>query len=298
MYCIRRRSVTLSIAALALVGTSGVALAAPPPADAVQQLIDADRAFSTSAHGKNVVDSIAQFLADDAKSPKGDGTFAKSKQEIIDVLKSNPLNLVATADWAPVRGGISADATQGFTYGFFYIHVDGQPDRRAKYLAYWRKEAAGWRAIAYRRNVSNAGTISTAMRDPSTPAVMLPVRPSPQLVSKYRDSLAARERAFSAHAHDVGLKQAFLDFGAPDAMNLNGGSPDFAFGPTAIAAGLPADVPSPVIWGPDEGVVVSSTGDLGITFGYIRPTGSLGTIPYYTIWRRDSPNGEWQYVAE
>jgi hypothetical protein len=298
MYSIRRRSVTLSIAALAFLAGTGTALAAPPSRDAVEDLLDADRAFSTSAHGKNVVDSIAQFLADDARAPKPDGSFARTKQEIIDLLSSNPLNLTATADWAPVRGGISADATQGFTYGFFYVHVAGQPDRRAKYLAYWKKTSAGWRAIAYRRNVSNAGTISTAMRDPSVPHVMLPERPSPQIVSKYRDSLSARESAFSAHAHDVGLKQAFLDFGAPDAMNLNGGSPDFAFGPTAIAAGLPADVPSPVIWAADEAVVVSSTGDLGITFGYIRPTGALGTTPFYTIWRRDSPSGEWHYVAE
>ena len=294
----RRHLINLSVAAFLLTASAGTALAAPPPADAVQQLIDADKAFSASATGKNVVDAIAAFLADDAKSPKPDGTFAKSKQEIIDLLSTNPANLSGSAEWAPVRGGISADATQGFTYGFMTIHISGQPDRRAKYLAYWRKQAGGWRAIAYRRNVSSPGPISTAMRPPSVPAVMLPVRPSPQIVSKYRDSLAARERAFSARAHDVGLKQAFLDFGAPDAMNLNGGAPDFAFGPDAIAAGLPSDVPSPVIWGPDEGVVVSSTGDLGITFGYIRPTDSLETIPFYTIWRRDSPSGEWHYVAE
>ena len=114
MYPIRRRSVTVSIAALAFLASAGTALAAPPPANAVQQLIDADRAFSQAASGKNVVQAIGAFLADDARAPKPDGTFARSKQEIIDLLSTNPLNLTATADWAPVRGGISADATQGF----------------------------------------------------------------------------------------------------------------------------------------------------------------------------------------
>ena len=139
--------------------------------------------------------------------------------------------------------------------------------------------------------------VSTALRAPAVPPQMLPPRPSPQLVDKYRDSLAAREKAFSARAQKVGLRQAFLEFGSADAMNGGGGS-DFVYGNAAISQTQPEDVPSPVTWGPDEGVTVSSTGDLGVTFGFIRFTQELVSIPFFTIWRRDKQNGEWRYVAE
>jgi len=95
----------------------------------------------------------------------------------------------------------------------------------------------------------------------------------------------------------VGLRRAFLEFGSADAMNMGAGS-DFTFGNVAISQLLPPDVPSPVVWGPDEGVIVSSTGDLGITFGFIRPTAGGQPFPFFTVWRRAMQNDQWLYVAE
>lgn len=274
------------------------ALAAPAtPQAAVHELLTADRHFSAAGEDKNIVDSIAAMLAPDVMSPTPQRTFAKGKQAVVDLLRSNPANATATAEWAPVRGGISADGLQGFTFGFMTIHHPGQADQRAKYLAYWVKRPEGWRVRAYKRTGSPPGDVSTALRAPAVPPQMLPPRPSPQLVDKYRDSLAAREKAFSARAQKVGLRQAFLEFGSADAMNGGGGS-DFVYGNAAISQTQPEDVPSPVTWGPDEGVTVSSTGDLGVTFGFIRFTQELVSIPFFTIWRRDKQNGEWRYVAE
>lgn len=278
-----------------------VAFAAPAqavtPAAAVQELINADKQFSEDGEGKNIVDAIAAMLDENAIAPTPDRTFAKGKQAVVDVLRSNPANATATADWAPVRGGISADGLQGFTFGFQTIHHPGEPDQRVKYLAYWMKRGAGWRVLAYKRVLSPPGEVSTALRAPAVPALMLPERRSPQLVDKYRDSLAAREKAFSARASEVGLRQAFLEFGSADAMNRGAGS-DFVYGNVAISEGFPTDVPPGLIWGPDEGVTVSSTGDLGVTFGYIRFTDQLVSIPFFTIWRRSKQNGTWLYVAE
>lgn len=267
------------------------------PSAAVEELLDADRQFSADAAGDNIVDGIAAMLAPEAKMPTPQGVFAEGKQAIVDALQSNPLNANATAEWAPVRGGVSADGLHGFTYGFMTIHIPDQPDRRAKYLSYWVKRPEGWRVVGYKRAGSPPGTVSTTVRAPALPPRMIPERPSPQLVSHYRDGLAARERAFSDRAHDVGLRQAFLEFGSADAMNM-GPSSDFVYGNVAISQGLPADVPSPVIWAPDVGVTVSSTGDLGVTFGFIRPTDSLATIPFFTVWRRARTSDPWLYVAE
>ena len=267
------------------------------PAAAVQELIQADREFSAEGEDDNIADSIGAMMTEDSMMPTPQGTFARGKDGIIAALRANPTNANATAEWAPVRGGISADGLQGFTYGFMTIHIPEQPDRRAKYLAYWTKRPEGWRVLGYKRAGSPPGDVSTALRPPAVPSRMLPERPSPQLVDKYRDSLAAREKAFSDRAHEVGLRQAFLEFGSADAMHMGPGS-DFLFGNVAISQGLPPDVPSPVIWGPDEGVTVSSTGDLGITFGFIRPTDQLGAFPFFTVWRRAKQNDEWLYVAE
>ena len=55
--------------------------------------------------------------------------------------------------------------------------------------------------------------------------------------------------------------------------------------------------------GDREDVIVSSTGDLGITWGFIRPAkapenGQPARGPYTTIWRRAGPDQPWRYVAE
>jgi len=286
------------LSCVAFAVSPGAAEATPSsPTAAVQALLQVDRQFSSDGQGDNIADAIGAMMASDSLMPTPQGNFARGKDEIIAALKANPANANATAEWAPVRGGISADGLQGFTYGFMTIHISDQPDRRAKYLAYWTKHSEGWRVRGYKRVGSPPGEVSTALRSPAIPSHMLPERPSPQLVDKYRDSLAAREKAFSDRAHEVGLSQAFLEFGSGDAAN-GGCASDWVYSNVEIAACQPSDVPSPFIWGPDEGVTVSSTGDLGITFGYIRQTDQLGAFPFFTVWRRAKQNDEWLYVAE
>lgn len=267
------------------------------PVNAAEELALADRQFSADGAGANVADAIGAMLAPDALSPTPQGDFAKGKAAIVERLKANPSNANATAQWAPVRVGVSADGRHGFTYGFMTIRSPGQPDRRAKYLSYWVKQPEGWRVFGYKRAGSPEGEVATAIRAPALPARMIPIRPSVALRSKYSTSLAARETAFSNRARVAGLRQAFAEFGSADAMNMGPGA-DFVYGHKAIAAGLPDDVPSPVTWGPDEHVTVSSTGDLGVTFGFIRPIGSSTAIPFFTVWRRDRANDPWLYVAE
>ena len=267
------------------------------PTAAVNELLSADRQFSAQGSDDNIADAIGAMMTSDSMMPTPQGNFAKGKDAIIASLKANPTNANATAEWAPVRGGVSADGLQGFTYGFMTIQRPEQPDLRVKYLSYWVRQSSGWRVRGYKRALSPPGDVSTALRAPALPPQMLPERPSSVIVDRYRESLADREIAFSDRARMVGLQRAFLEFGSADAMNFGGGS-DFTFGNVAISEGLPPDIPSPVVWGPDEGVVVSSTGDLGITFGFIRPASGGTGFPFFTVWRRAKQNGTWLYVAE
>ena len=55
--------------------------------------------------------------------------------------------------------------------------------------------------------------------------------------------------------------------------------------------------------GPDKGVIVASSGDLGVTIGTIvvneaDSTGARPSFPFFTVWRRSGPDQPWRYVAE
>jgi hypothetical protein len=60
---------------------------------------------------------------------------------------------------------------------------------------------------------------------------------------------------------------------------------------------------SSVSWAPDRGVIVASSGDLGVTIGTIvvnepDSTGARQSFPFFTVWRRAGPDQPWRYVAE
>ena len=82
--------------------------------------------------------------------------------------------------------------------------------------------------------------------------------------------------------------------------------PQFIVGSEAIGrsvgAGYTPDSPG-VSWAPDS-VIVASSGDLGITIGFIRPNApskdpkAPSAFPFFTIWRRAGPTAGWRYIAE
>jgi hypothetical protein len=283
---------------------AAVCLVAAGPASAqdarllASQLLAADRAFSTAGAKANIVDSIGGMLTENAVMPTPKLDFAIGKSAIIETLKSNPANANATAEWSPVRAGISADGTQGFTYGFMFIHETGKPDRRAKYLSYWIRRPEGWRVAFYKRALSAEGNVTTRL-EPAVPEEL--VEPNPQRLQENLASLKAAEQAFSDRAQEVGVGPAFLEFGSEDAMNMGSGS-DFTFGNTAIAKLVGEGNTTPITWGPDKGALVASSGDLGVTWGYIRPkepkAGEPAAFPFFTVWRKAAPDQPWRYVAE
>src|SRR4051794_25479257 len=191
-----------------------VVIAAPAsaqePRTLASELIAADRAFSNAGAKVNIVDSISAMMTENAVMPTPKLDFAIGKAAIIQALKANPANAAATAEWSPVRAGISADGTQGFTYGFMFIHDAGKPDRRVKYLSYWIKRPEGWRVAFYKRALSGEGAITSRV-DPALPPKL--VEPDPQRLQEHLASLKAAEQAFSDRAREVGVGPAFLEFG-------------------------------------------------------------------------------------
>ena len=273
------------------------------PAELAEALLAADRAFARASAGTDAVSGISAMFADDVVMPAPGGSFTHSREEAVAALRANPLNLVSRAEWAPIRAGVSADGTQGFTIGYMTLRDSDASVRRAKYLSYWVRGPQGWRVAVYKRAPQGEGEFSTAM--------MAPVLPSGAAVSDaaaledHRKSLDAAERGFSDEAQAIGLGPAFCKHGAPDATNLGGPAPSIINGVDNICreiGGSDGSGPSSVRWQPDA-VLVAASGDLGITWGMIRPNGPVpegqpAAFPYTTVWHRADPGQPWKYIAE
>lgn len=277
---------------------------ASTPASAVEQLLQTDRGFSASGSQRDTIAALSAMFADDVTAGLPDGSFASGKARLIEALKSNPDNAASRIAWTPIRGGISADGLHGFTFGYMTALKPDGTTTPMKYLAYWVKGSEGWRVVAYRRRPSPAGNPPLALLPPSLPARLVQPSDDASLIERHRRSLADAEQAFSDEAQKVGLAAAFTAFGRADAVNLGSANDvEFVVGSAAIGrsvgAGTPTDS-SPVVWSADHKVMVASSGDLGVTFGFIRSTTAAQQppIPFFTVWRRDSPDESWRYIAE
>ena len=273
------------------------------PSAVADSLLAADRAFAAAAASLPATDAITAMLTDDVvlfAVPVANQ--ARNRAEAIEVLAKAFGLAPGRIGWTAVRAGISADGTQGFTYGFTERKVSGQPDAHGKYVAYWVKKPAGWRVAALKLVPRADGAVSTELRAPALPAKLVG-EGSAAKIARYKAEIDRTERAFSDAAQVTSLGAAFKKYGSADAMNVGGGA-DFVYGNAAIgeAQGGDAPAPSPLRWAPD-GVIAASSGDLGITYGYLErngptPPGRLSRIPWITVWRRERPGQPWLYVAE
>jgi hypothetical protein len=259
---------------LLLVGSPAAAHSARARPD-VAALLATDRGFAAAAaHAPSVADALAPMLDAEAVMPVPGRGLAIGREAVLAAVRAAD-NAPGGLGWTPVRAGISADGSQGFTFGFLTL-AGGDPARRnRKYLAYWIRRPAGWRVVAYRQNVRAPGAVSTAMLPPALPTFAARPVAEPARDAANRASLAAAEQAFSDRAQAVGLAAAFREYGRADAMNMYNGA-GFTLGPDAIAAGFPAaETRSPVHWS-TRMTFVASSGDLGVSIGIIRRNGAAG----------------------
>jgi ketosteroid isomerase-like protein len=279
------------------------------PERIVDELLAADRGFASAAAKTTAIPALTAMFADDVAMLVGAPTpgFARGKAKAAEALQTNPDNAQGRVEWAPVRGGIAADGQHGFTFGYMTLTRADGSRVPIKYVAFWVKKPEGWRVAVYKRAVAEQSPSSRDMMAPSLPQRLQAPTTDAAAIARHKASLEAAERAFSDEAQKIGLGPAFAKHGRDDAVNVgNRASPTFVVGAAAIGktigAGAPAPT-SPLRWAPDEGSLVASSGDLGVTFGFIRqntspPSGQQAPIPFITIWRRASPDEAWRYIAE
>ncbi len=300
----------LAVVVVLVAATPKCALAAAPanPQQRADELLAADRGFAEAGAKADAISGLSSLFANDVIMPVRGKGFAKGKAEVIEALKANPDTSNARVQWTPAGVGISADGKQGFTYGLMTENLKDNKQNLLKYLAYWRRDKAGWRVIAYNRGRRAQGPIASAPRSALLPGPMSSTAQTAAGNADHQQTVAQAEQAFSDAAQKIGLTAAFAEFGTADSMNLGGGGKTgFVFGAEAISTLVGGGEPergSSVSWAADERVVVADSGDLGLSVGYIRfneraADGSeRQPIPFFTVWRRASADQPWRYVAE
>ena len=278
------------------------------PEMVVDELLAADRAFSAASVKTDLIAGLTPMFADDVvMGPIPGNRFAHGIAEVRVALNANPDNAGSRLEWTPIRGGVSADGRHGFTFGYMTLHKADKSAVPVKYLSYWIRGPDGWRVAVYKRGRRPEGAVSTALMPAALPPRMVASSNDASALERFRESLDQAERAFSDEAQKIGLGAAFVKYGTTDAVNMGGpNAPGFVIGSEAIGRAVSAGDPpgaSPVSWAPDR-VIVAGSGDLGVTIGMIRPNAKAADgstpagFPFFTIWRRPTPNDPWRYVAE
>ena len=294
----------LALLTALIFGLTATVAHAQDPAAQVESLLAADRAFSAAAaSAPTPADALAAMFDAEVVLP-GAPALTVGREPALALFRAAPAWQSGTVSWRPVRGGVSADGTQGFSYGYLTVTAGDPARRERKYLAYWVRRAEGWRVAAYRQIPLQPGGAPTAgLHAPSLPAFTAAPDPDPAVTQRHQASLAAAEQAFSDRAQAIGLAAAFREYGRPDATNLGAGGAAFVTGTEAVSGSVDAgEATSPVRWSTTRSLVASS-GDLGVSMGVIRRNqpaadGRPDAFSFFTIWRRDAPDGEWRYIAE
>ena len=107
--------------------------------------------------------------------------------------------------------------------------------------------------------------------------------------------LATIERGLMNTVHSYTTSQRLLDMAHKDPRRARAAGQNIV--PTTSGA-----TTSPVRWSTERSFVAAS-GDLGVSIGTIHrnsatPEGQPASFPFFTVWRRDSANAPWRYIAE
>ena len=305
------RVMTTGLAALlaAVWATGGVPLAArqDSPQAGAEALLAADRGYAAASATIDAVAALTAMFAPDVIMPGPPGRLHRGLAEVTASLRANPDNAEARVTWTPARAGLSADGAHGFTFGFMAQRRKDGTLLPLKYMAYWVKDASGWRVTGYKRARRPDGELPSTSMPPLVPARLVPAVADAARRAALERGLTDAERAFSDEAQTIGLGAAFTKWGSATAVNMGGpNSAEYVVGAEAIGRSIGAGAPgttSPVEWS-TEVAIVASSGDLGISFGYIRPRAKAADgvapqgQPFFTIWHRASPTGPWRYIAE
>ncbi|MEO7711767.1 MAG: DUF4440 domain-containing protein [Gemmatimonadaceae bacterium] len=286
---------------------AGASLLAPlsESEEAHDALLRADLGRADSVARAGLAQGLGSALAADVVFLRGGLPIVRGRVAAQAIVGAESLNVASAVRWQPVRAEVSADGRNGYTYGYTIYGLPasatGAPSIRIdRYIAYWRRDDAGWRIAAY------AETYGAPPAPLSLPQVAASAVLRDTLMARTRgplEQIRTSDMAFSSLAGRVGTGRAFGDYAAESAQMFSAPG-EFITGPRAISEsfGL-AGTSGALVWHPVAGEVAQS-GDMGFTVGNAVFTGRRddgGQIvrfsKYLTVWKRQR-DGSWRYVVD
>lgn len=114
------------------------------------------------------------------------------------------------------------------------------------------------------------------------------------------DAMVAADRAFSDSSAKFGMKKAFLDFVADDAVLLRPGYLPIVEGDVIKFLTSQEDTSFVMTWTP-KGGQLSKSNDLGYTYGVyeikLKAKDTVLNGTYVSIWQKQK-NGDWKFVLD
>lgn len=106
------------------------------------------------------------------------------------------------------------------------------------------------------------------------------------------------DKAFSAASEKNGMKKAFLEYIADDAVLLRPGFLPIVEGDVIRFLNAQEDTSFTMTWEP-KGADISASGDLGFTYGVYKVATADTTIQgtYLNVWRKQE-DGTWKFVVD
>ncbi len=284
---------------------AGASLLAPPSdAEAAHdELLRADLTRGDSTSRRDYAESLTGSFAGDVVYLRGGLPIVRGKAAARVIAAAEAVPTSTIVRWQPVRADVSLDRKSGYTYGYTILGAgqSGVPGLRVdRYIAFWRKEDAGWRIAAY---AETYGSVPSPLAIPSDAiSAVIPNVPMAR-VRGALDAIRVADTEFSNDASKYGTGEAFGRYAA-DGAQVFSGAGELVTGPGAIADLFgPSIDGSSLVWHPVHGEM-STSGDLGFTVGYAvfngkREDGAalVRYTKYLTVWKRQRDGG-WRYVVD
>jgi ketosteroid isomerase-like protein len=111
----------------------------------LQELVDADKAFSVASEKNGMKKAFLEYIADDAVLLRP-GFLPIVEGDVIKFLNAQE-DTSFTMTWEPKGGDIAASGDMGFTYGVYKV-ATADTTLKGTYLNVWRKQEDGkWKFV-------------------------------------------------------------------------------------------------------------------------------------------------------
>jgi ketosteroid isomerase-like protein len=128
-----------------LIAVFAVACNQPAKQTDVNELLEADKAFSAMCLEKGMGEAFVAFAADDVIKLQPRQYTIMNKQELIESFKKDPEGAAQKFSWEPMKADVSGDI--GYTFGKCKItQVDSAKNSKTFYFNYvtvWKKQKDG-----------------------------------------------------------------------------------------------------------------------------------------------------------